>query len=250
MEEKLRSLKENLTRRLDSPKTVCLWFSGGSDSRLLLEVMCSTRKPFGIICQDDGLSREQKLLIDAVILEKNLQVFSYPPMSYLMIGDGENLSLAAAYPLNRRGTCLPVVRDIVKGEKCAFDLEMDVSLKTSAPVEFDCHILGTRSSDRHYSYGSSAITEKDLWFTGGKRFYAPLFDWSKKEVIAALKTFGVDYAEPTDELDSGNLAACSNCLREANPFCPKTNSHIEPVEWNRAENLKTFRKALNLTENL
>ncbi len=240
--EKLGSLNECLDRIFRENRSVCLWFSGGSDSRLLLETLIAAKKTFGILRFDDGLRREQKRLIDETIIAHNLQVFSYPARLFYLIGDAENLSLVSDYAIDGAGRTVPILRDLVAGEKCAFDVTIEAARQARAPIEFDAHIWGTRFDDVHYSVEN--LLSAESWTVGEKKFYAPLADWARREVTAGLKNFGIDYQTPIESLDTGNLPCCFNCLKGEKAFCPKENREIEPHVWDKKGNTETFRRSL------
>ncbi|HXG85178.1 MAG TPA: hypothetical protein VNI84_14250 [Pyrinomonadaceae bacterium] len=243
LDSKLSSLTETLEERLSRDKSICLWLSGGSDSTLLLHAMAKPNRHFGILRFSDGWTRKQKNIVDALIIKHDLTVFSYPPISYFLFGKGEDLTFAAFYAIDALGGRIPILRDFVDGEKCAFDVSIEPPKTLSAPVEFDTHIVGTRSRDAHYSFEDEQLFSGEEWTTGAKEFVAPLWDWTRAEVHRALKTFGVEYVEPSDEENTGNVVCCHNCLKSSGKvFCPKSNQEIEGVEWNGEENLRIFQQ--------
>lgn len=236
------SLKKRLAEIFDTHERVCLWFSAGADSRLLLETMLSLGRNFAVLNFEDGFSRKQREIVNQVIKEKNLQVFSYPPQTAMLVGFGENLSLAAFYAIDETANNAPVLRDLVTGETCAFDIPVKSGQK-HAPIVFDAHIWGTRGDDTH-SAVKGQLAEK-RWKTGEKYFYAPLFDWKRKDVLNGLKSFGIDYTEPPDDLNTGNIACCALCLKEeTDVFCPKQKKIIPSVKWDKQKNNEVFEKLL------
>lgn len=228
-------------------KSIALWLSGGADSTLLLNAMLAEAPRFAILRFDDEWTREQKQVTDALIKKHRLGVFAYPARTHLLIGEDENLSLVSYYAVSPE-RLFPVIRDLVHSDRCGIDLKLELAKDAHSPIEFEAHVLGARGDDRHFAFGERAILESDKWQIDSKTFYFPLFDWTRKEVLAGLKFFGVDYAEPADELNTGNLTACSLCLRpsasgEVN--CPKKGETIPTVGWKPKENLQIFRDGLN-----
>lgn len=243
IERKLEALKSELKELLDNYKNRCLWFSGGSDSRLLLEIMLTLDKNFGILSFDNGWSREQKNLVDAVIMQHDLMVFSYPPTSYLLIGENENISLVANYAVDSLRRTVPVIRDVVDGKACAFDLRLEKAYVPFAPAEWDVHIGGSRFDDSHYAV--EKILNEKCWRIGVKKFFEPLAEWTKPEVLEALKMLGVNYEVPPEHLDTGNISACVSCFKASKAFCPKVQKEIDGVEWDMQGNLKIFKNSLS-----
>lgn len=239
---KLSSLKAALREILKRYKSKALWFSGGADSLLLLLILLKEKEPFGILRFDDGWTREQRQITDAIILKYKLQVFSYPPTSYLLIGKDSQLSLISRYQIDRSNS-IPNIRDLVPGDRCGVELQLETAKIPVAPVEFDAHIFGIRFEDEHYSLGQ--ILPSPQWTLGSKQFFAPLADWKKAEVLEALHSLGSDFQEPPEELNTGNIPCCSLCLQgETEVFCPKLGRTIESVKWNKESNLELFRESV------
>jgi predicted phosphoadenosine phosphosulfate sulfurtransferase len=114
----IRSLKQAIEKIIDKDPLPCLWFSGGNDSMLLLHVLLELNKPFGILRFDDGWNAAQRKAVDAVIREKNLQVFSYPALSHLLVGNDAEMSLASLYAVDFEGNGTLMIRDMVHDPDC------------------------------------------------------------------------------------------------------------------------------------
>lgn len=253
--DRLSSLKTSLARIFDEYPNPCLWLSGGADSLLLLRVMLEADKQFGVLRFDDGWDRDQRKQVDAIVQRFNLMVFSYPPVMSLLTEENGEIAAVAGYAVDRFGTAALLVRDLVEevasGEsrvasgksRCVFDIKTEMSPGAAAQIEFDAHIWGTRREDRHWIAGDDELIKSDRWSVGEKQFFAPLYDWTRDEVLEALKTF----EEHVPELDTGNIVCCSRCLKKnetARVFCPKADKEIPKVEWNREENLRLVRDIL------
>lgn len=242
--ELLSSLKNDLQAIVAENKSVCLWLSGGADSTLLLKVLLERRLNFAILVFPDGWTGEQKRIVNDLTLEHNLQIFSYPAISHLIVRRGQKLALVSEYAINSR--FLPIVRDIVPGARCAFDIKL-AAFARLPPIRFDAHIFGSRRADRHFIFGKKPVLREKSFRIGSARIFAPLFNWKKNQVRATLRSFGVLSEKPKDALDTGNIATCTNCLTEDAPFCPKTGTVIEKVEgFDGKENLKIVRAKLGL----
>lgn len=238
----LRSLTQSIDEVLSRKGTKCLWFSGGSDSRLLLEVMLKAGKPFGILTFRDGWTREQKKVVDQVIIDKNLEALTYPPLTSVLTAENDELSLVSGYAIGD-GQVMPIIRDLVHNDaRCLVeDVRIELPKMLAAPVEFDTHIFGTRKDDKHWLFGDRDLSNGAEFSRWTKTFVNPLWNWTKDEVTECLRSdFGL---EPT-ETDTGNIEACSLCLTETRPFCPKVQKEIEPYAWQPAENLQIARRWL------
>ena len=229
--------------------SICLWFSGGSDSLLLLHVLLEAKRPFGILRFEDGWNKEQRAAVDAVIIANNLQVFSYPARSHVLCDEGE-MAMVSQYAIDGFGNTAMLGRDLVDDPKrCAFDIKIETAKQPTAPVEFDLHIWGTRGDDKHWIFGEEPILHGESgWKVGDKDFIAPLAEFSRQEVIHGLREYGVVYKKPSENEDTGNVAACTRCLRSSETgkvLCPKSGEVIPTVEWDGAANTLAVRSLLN-----
>lgn len=240
---KLNQLKTDLTAICKS-KSVCLWFSGGSDSRLLLEILLSEKLNFCILSLTETWTRAQQSVIDKLVMDRNVAVYSYLPQSAMLIGDGDQITMAQSYAVGANGEEVMILRDIVDGKpfRCGLDINMKIADKTFPPIIFDNHIWGTRGEDRHYVFGDEPVITTSAWRNGAVNFFAPLLKWSKSDVTRALKDLGIDYETPADDLDTGNLVVCAACFHGNPVVCPKTQTMIEPIDWNPAANLAVCRE--------
>ena len=245
---KLSSLKKTVKQLFDESPSLCLWLSGGSDSLLLLHVMLDVKKPFGILRFEEGWNRNQQKAVDAITLKHDLQCFTYPAVSNMLVGDGEQISLMSFYAVDGYGGQAMLVKDLVHDAKrCAFDINLESAKQKAAPIEYDLHIWGTRSDDRHWIDEGRPLLKTTEWSIGKQRFTAPLAKWHRAEVIEALKIYGVAWQMPLDEMDGGNIMTCFNCLQTTEKtFCPKIGGDINGVKWDGQGNLKTIRKLLEV----
>lgn len=242
--DKLGALKEVVNITVNGFTAVCLWFSGGSDSRLLLEVMREIGKPFAILRFEEGLSSAQRQTINKTIIEESLQVYSYPPAVMMLIGDDTNISLVSFYNVSGPNSA-KVIRDLVDGTDCYFDVVPETTPVWGAPQEFPAHVWGSRFDDKHWALPDGMIASSD-WLIGGRYFVAPLADWTREEVVEALAVYGVEWQEVPEVLDTGNIVACHACLKgEGRVFCPKVGEEIDSVVWPRQENLALFQSTFS-----
>lgn len=235
------SLKEELATILDREQPTCLWFSGGSDSRLLLELLIEDGRDFGLLRFDDGWTREQSKAVDEVIIAKNLPVFSYPAIEHVLASEAGEISMVSLYVVDGGGNSAMLVRDVVDNpDRCAFDVKLETAKGLRAPVEWKQHIWGTRSEDRHWLGTDEPLAARE-WTIGSKAFSAPLWEWTAEDVRAALETLGIETTGP----DTGDIGCCVNCLKEATGrvFCPKAGEEIDAVTWDGAGNTELIRTA-------
>lgn len=209
-----------------------LWWSSGLDSTLLLAMLIEANVRFDVVHMRDHWTREQLKRADALIQKWNLKTFSYPPSSVSFIGDDE---LTTVFEYAVGDAKIPMLRDVVDGTKCI--AELDGHRMYVSPFEWDTYIVGSRKDDTHWV---GQVVPSKRWELGGKQFYAPLFDWTREEVVAKSLEYGLDVDKDADE---GDIHLCTKCLNGVDVFCPLEKKVISPVQWDRHENTKVFRES-------
>lgn len=235
-----------LTEKLCTlPPGAALHLSGGKDSLLLLKVLTTFELEFSVLRFDLGWSRGQRSIVDELIKEHDLTVYSYPPASFDLFGDGNgNLAWSTDYALGSRGERLPVLRDIVPGDACAYDVEFPASFSLMPKIYFTNHITGAKKGETHFALGGKDAVPGPQFRVGDITIHCPLYDWTDAEVIEALKLFfGIDYKEPSDALNTGNTSVCTRCMHGVRTICPKKKCEIDPVKWDPVANLNAWRSA-------
>lgn len=245
----IRSLKRQMAAIFAEHESLCLFFSGGSDSRLLLEVMLEIKPFFGILTFGDGWDREQSKQIDAVILEKNAkgidfpQVFGYPALSHTLVGSNGDLGLVSQYAIDEGGNSTMLVRDLVDEGPCSFDIKLEPATQRPAPIEWSTYIHGSKRADRHWAFGEGPLVDEPERIVGTKTFLFPLLDWSHEQVRDVLKKeYGVDLS---DQAELADIKCCSNCLKTTDRvFCPKAGHDIDGQGFDKEGNLQKVRDLL------
>lgn len=249
---KLGSLRTEVEELFASGKSICLWYSGGADSTLLLNVLLQVGKPFGVLRFEDGWNKRQQDAVNAVIRENKLQVFTYPASAHVLIDEKPEIGLISQYAIDAHGNTAILVRDLVDDPAvCGVEIRFETAKQgpqTPAPVEYDIHLWGTRGDDEHWLSGDKPILTEKEWQIGEKRFIALLLDWDGLEVREALEVFDIQPASSDrNGTDTGNIYACHNCLMTTERvFCPKVKDYIDGVAWNGAENTEKVRKHLRI----
>jgi hypothetical protein len=213
----------------ESRGAAALYLSGGSDSLLLLHILMEMQAEFSIVSMDHTFSREQRRHLDSLILEHSLRVFTYAPSNAYLIGDGKDkVSLVEEYA-TPSGALMPFVRDVKHDPSvCALsDVQLGPWHEGPAPLGFRLNIFGTRRWDRHYATGRAwDKPERDV---DGLIHFAPLWDWTRRDVKAALRAYEVS----TPKVDTGTLPMCTNCLTSTDEYayCPKERALIPAIKW-------------------
>lgn len=236
----LGSLKDSLAQAIDG-KTACLFFSGGSDSLLLLNVLLEMDAGFSLLTMDASFSPAQKRVIDQVAIERNVKVLTYQPARFYFVGDGKKLAFVEEYEM-LDGTPIPFIRDCVPGGGCSFDLMIETRAKV--PAGFEVNIFGTRKTDRHWAFGK--IWPEARVQLGYGEIFAPLWEWTRADVSEGLKSYGL--RKP--KLDTGNYEYCTECLaKQGRVFCPKQQKEIDAVDWDARAMLGGFQERFKGREN-
>lgn len=244
----MHRLAEKLIDNLDGVKAPVLFWSGGSDSNLLLAALLESGKQFDIFQARDGWTKQQKRIPDDLIKRHKLKVYSYPPQNFYFIGEKENLSLVFEYAIGHLS--FPYLRDVVEGARCIAELGK-IEKVPFAPIVWDLHIIGTRQDDWHYATNGMQLIPGEKFEMSGVKFYAPLYEWDKREVKKGLSQFGFDNKKVSEAEDTGNTSFCSNCLQSSESgqvFCPIEKKDIPVVDWNRNKNTQLFREKFGFSK--
>lgn len=241
--DKLQQLRDDLRGECQN-SSCCLWLSGGKDSRLLLVIILQEKLLCGFLSFREGWTTEQNKIVNDLIKQHNLAVYSYPPEASILFGENDDLTVASVYAVGSRpGETTAILRDIVPGDACAAEIMIKHNEERGALILFDTHIWGSKKSDRHYVFGEGAIMTDAHWNIGTRKFFAPLYNWTDAEVLEALGLMGAEYAEPSEQQNTGNLPCCSRCLTAKDKvMCPKTKTEIPAIQWSPTENLAAWRE--------
>ena len=180
----------------------------------------------GVGVQTD-FTPQQWEIIDKLIRLWDLTVVAPPPKASYLIPNGENLARVDEYDIGSRAT-IPVVRDIVHSDRCLLDLNQNF-LRLS-PLDYDCIFVGTKQQDS--TPAMSQPLKEAISQIGTLTAVAPLFYWSEEQVEEASKglPYSKEWYEDGDEnFDTGNLLACSRCVRSGTgePVdCPKEGKMV------------------------
>ena len=223
-----------------------LWFSGGKDSRLLLELCLRHALPAVALLFDDTFSRAQRAAVHALLAERDAGAFSYPPRFATMVGHGGDLSMIGHYAVTSDGATLPVIRDLIDGphDRCGLELSLTQARGPLPAVYFPRHILGSKRADRHYAFGGQVVPSASFTL-GDAEFVCPLFEWNDDHVLAALAELGIDWRE-TEAENTGNIACCRKCLLETGEIeCPR-GGVVTGIDWNAERNLADWRQMVGV----
>lgn len=208
--------------------------------------MIAEKLSFSILRFPTGWTRRQSKIVDRLIIQHQLRVYSYPASNGVLVGNAEgDLALISSYVVGKRGEGIDLVSDIIPGTRCAFDIPLGKWPFRNPPVTFGTHILGTKRGESHFVNNGVPFLKARQWRAGEVQFAAPLFKWSDADVVKALRKYGIDWHEPLDEVNGGNIACCAVCLKPSETgevYCPKEQKTIPVVEWSPTERLAEYQK--------
>lgn len=212
-----------------------LYWSSGLESTLLLAMLREQPVEFDILQFREMWTKEQKVRADKLITEWNLKVFSYAPRNIYFVGQGKGLSTVFDYGV-------PLLRDVLPGDTCIAELDK-IKLAPRPPMTWETHIIGSRKGDFHWALDQAVPSER--FEINGMRFWAPLYSWSRQEVIEKSAEYGLDVTPVSDDEDTGNISLCTRCLdtTKKTVFCPAENKRIDTVQWDPEENLRLLRQS-------
>lgn len=223
------------------PDDKALWLSGGKDSRLLLECLITVGAKFSILTFGEGWTRDQRRAVDDLTRMYNLRVYSYPPAKSVMVGDGKGeFSVISDYAIGSRGETASLFRDLVDGERCLHDVPVTEMRMARPPLHFGLHLLGTKRGEGHWVLRNRSFLRRKTMAVGDAECLFPLFAWRDAEVIEALGALGVEWQEPAETANGGNVPVCTRCLNGKKTHCPKENREIEPLAWSPTVNLAAW----------
>lgn len=225
---------------LKTAKNPCVLFSGGVDSLLVL-YMVRQYKDVDVVTFRQDFTDKQWSVVDRVIREWGLQVWSFPPTRSYVIPNGDTLARVDEYSMG--GMTFPVLRDFLHGDRCS--LELDKTRLAELPCEFDVIFTGSKRVDHSFATGKNPLREQVLEI-GNVKFCQPLFHWTDAEVMAKAKDLNLPFSQEFYELgdesfDSGSIVACSRCLGTGKVYCPVAEKEIDSVDWEPAKMLESFR---------
>jgi len=183
-------------------------------------------------------------MFDNIIRRYSLRVYSYAPQRGILLRQGKQVSSALLYAVGNGGEEAVLIRDFVDGEPFRCSLEMNVELATNpAPaIYFPNHICGMKKGELKTLLGSDGV-QSDIIPIGNAIIHSPLYNWTDVEVVDALEMLGEPWVAPPEELDTGNIVACTKCMQGTETvMCPKLNEEIESQRWQPESNLEILKE--------
>lgn len=215
-------------------------FSGGMDSLVVLSLV--RHEVDDVITLRQNFTKRQWNVVDRVIKEWGLTVYSAPPLVSYIVPNGEYLARVDEYRFG--GTIIPVLRDLEHSEQCSLQLDGQTADVT---FNYDTIYTGCRKGDKSFALGQPMKRAKvEL---NGVTFVQPIFDWTDEQVKKAAKDlpYAKEYYDEGDETyATDTLLACTNCMGESKTaYCYVEGKEIETVEWDKGAALSNFRTRFN-----
>lgn len=237
--ERARQIIKDVLAKAKSPAVL---MSFGKDSMLLLQLVREVAPETPCIWFHQGQTGEQDRFAKRIILEWDLEVWSWLASDVYLIPSSEGLTLIREQSFGHNR--FPVLMDVEDGQGCVFDFP-----KERTPVlypHFDALFIGYKDSDYHSVLGSG-FCPADGWELGRAKVYAPLRAMRDGEVWDAIRELSVPYDEERYDnhaSDPDSLHACTRCLQagEGEVWCPKEEKDIPRVAWQPEEGLRAFQE--------
>lgn len=228
---------------LSKSRHAAVLLSGGIDSLLVLQQVREHAPDIDVVVFRADMTKEQWKIIDNLIRLFDLTVVTLPPRASYLVPNGDQLARVDEYDLG--GAVVPHLRDFVHDDaRCA--LEAEQKFLPSSPLDYDLVFVGTRATDHSEATGQPirrAITKVD-----GLTIVAPVYYWTDDQVKKAAQGLPYSkewYEDGDDRFDTGNIVACSRCLRHGTReavLCPKLAAEISGHEWDQQAILTAFRQ--------
>lgn len=238
-------LSRSIVREVMSlAKRPALMWSGGKESMLLLYLMREVRKDFPCLWFRTDRTPEQMEFPKRMIMELDLQVFSYAPADVYALPNDEGVTLIHEYSFGQHR--YPVLVDVESGDRCSLQLN---SMRTPQMSHvWDFLFCGFRETDSHPILGTGFVPD-DGYFLGDAQVYAPLRHMVDGDVWDAIEDLHVPvdlerYKFNDSSRDDGVLKLCTACYssRESEVFCPDQQKMVTVQPWDRQASLDSFRK--------
>lgn len=197
IEEATDYIREALTQA----KNPSLLSSFGKESLVLLKLARQIEPNIAIFYFGDKLSE----FAESIIMENDLQVYSYAPTDRYLVPNGSGYSLIDEYSFGE--TRVPLISDLRAGTAC--ELEKLATVRT--PLfnwQHDLTLWGYRRGDSHPLIDTVFPQRFQL---GPTIMDAPLYNWSEGDVFDAIEELHIPYVPETDDIE-----VCTNCLSEIN----------------------------------
>lgn len=233
LNDKIQETIEEVKKLASSSEHPVLWFSGGKDSTLLLDLLLAADVNISLLVFQDLWSRSHRKYVQSVVAEKDLKCFFYSPVGIETTHNGT--IVAPIYNVNEE--VIPILMDVKPRDNiCGHDKIQKVAekayLEVKPPYIFDLTFVGSKETDSHKG--------KDTLLPRFERtqVVAPLWQWTDEEVWDAILLREIPYNRSQYNPDgsrcgddNGDFIGCLNCYRieDEEVYCPKTETIIPVI---------------------
>lgn len=205
---------------------IVLW-SGGKDSQLLLKLVNDVREVSALWFRSVDPKRNR--FAEQFIAQTDLTAYSWEPTARYILPNGDGFSLAEEFSFGHRS--LPIVSDIVPGERCVVNMPKDRVAYIN--YDFDVTFAGVKKCDSH------------PLATPPAGFVYPLWEMSDAEVWQAIRELEILVEESIyDGTDTDSIRFCTHCLTQGSDevFCPDAQRMIPRYAWDPEAALSAFNR--------
>lgn len=203
---------------------IVLW-SGGKDSQLVLKLVNDVVETPALWFRSVDPKRNR--FAEQFIANSGITAYSWGPSNRYVLPNGEGLSLAEEFSFGRR--TLPVISDIVPGERCVVNLPKQRVAYVN--YDFDVTFAGTKRSDVHPLAKAP------------EGFIFPLWEMSDAEVWEAIREMEIPIEESVyNDQEPDGPSLCTRCLTPGSDevFCPDAQRMIPRFVWDSNAALAAF----------
>lgn len=229
----IEETKYSIRQILQAARNPIVAWSGGRDSMLLLHLTREIQPDIAIVWFKQNVSREWERWCESIIVEWDLQVFTYPASDTYYLPNDQGLTLIDEYSFGL--DVMPVLTDVSDDVECG--AKVNGTRVPSFSYPWDATLTGYRASDRHSILGSNFFPE-DGTQCGNTKLFAPMRWWADTDVERVSR--GLNLPQPPED---DTLHRCTNCLQPGDDevFCSQVDGFIPRLKWDSVTALANFR---------
>lgn len=224
----LDQAREIIAHALNGAKAPIVLWSGGKDSQLLLKLASEVNQDIPVLWFR-STDRARRKFAESFIADTDLTAYSWEPADRYLLQSNEGMHLVEEFSFGKRR--LPLISDIVPGERCAVNLSKERVAFVN--YDFDVTLAGSKACDSHSLIASTQV----------EGIVYPLWNMTDEEVWEAIREMEIPVEESVyDGREVDSLPLCTRCLSqgEGEVFCPEVKGTIPRFKWQPQAALAAF----------
>jgi 3''-phosphoadenosine 5''-phosphosulfate sulfotransferase (PAPS reductase)/FAD synthetase and related enzymes len=208
---------------LQSASTPAILFSGGKESMVLHALFPELVHLFF----HDEIQPHRFHFLEHIYLQSPFHLLNFRPAGRGTVPVENGVDLVGLYDLRGQALLQVAISTTHSDDYCAVDW-LALPVRDCPEFCFDLLIAGGKRTDHHDFYGAPFEPDRHL---GSIRLLNPLYEWTDRDVWAAIEYLDIPYDRARYEQGSlthvDSLACCTRCiLAEGDVLCPKSGTMI------------------------